>query len=189
MSVSDSLAKKVARGIGGLALFFIAYKIAVAITTALVIPVFGHMILRSTGPEAFDFVLQLFMAVLAGYFGVVLGARVLDVVMKNYPARGIGAAFVIWLAANYFLHFIFFGDSNFIPDHEIYTGLLQSLVATVTAWFTFRLPPLSPLELVTSESGQAKRDASLTAPPMEKIAILFFIVLNFGWPLRWGLLF
>jgi hypothetical protein len=38
--------------------------------------------------------LYLFAAVLAGYLGVIFGAFVLDKVMKEYAARGIGVAFI-----------------------------------------------------------------------------------------------
>lgn len=59
----------------------------------------------------------------------------------GYPARGIGAAFIIFLAANFVGHFMFFPEKT---DFETYSGLITAAVASMTAWFVFRLPPLSP---------------------------------------------
>jgi hypothetical protein len=82
--------------------------------------------------------MNLSAAVLTGYLGVILGVYVLGKIMKDYPARGIGVAFVTWLLANYLLHFLFFPQYT---DFVVYNGIVQSLVAIATAWYVFRLPP------------------------------------------------
>jgi hypothetical protein len=137
--------RKVARGIGGFALFLVVYSLAGSISATLIVFSFARLILWAPPADgsAIDMFMLLCSAVLAGFLGVVLGALALGAVMKdNYPARGIGVAFVTWLLANYLGHFLFFPNSH-IPNLEVYTGLLQSVVAVATTWFTFGLPPLS----------------------------------------------
>jgi hypothetical protein len=91
----------------------------------------------------FEQVLIILSGIASGYFGVLVGVEVLGAVMKDrFPKQAIGAGFIIWLAANYALHFIFFPENT--TDFEVYAGLITSAVAGVTTWFVFRLPPLSP---------------------------------------------
>jgi hypothetical protein len=166
MSGSNTSTKTttVARSVGGFVLFLVSYMLTGAIAATLT--VYGlarliHWAPPSEGSEL-DIFLQLAAAALAGCLGVILGARLLGAVMKDYPAQGIGLAFVIWLVANYLGHFLFFANSHFIPDFEIYSGLLQSSVAVATAWFTFRLPPLAPPKSLKLEKGQPQVDATLS---------------------------
>jgi hypothetical protein len=95
--------------------------------------------IHDIGPTL-DMLLDLFNAGLAGFLGVILGWRVLAAIMKDYPAHGIGVAFIIWLVAPCFLHFAFIPQQT---DFTVYRGLVQSAAACVTAWFVLRLPPLS----------------------------------------------
>jgi hypothetical protein len=153
----------VARGIGGFVLFLVAYTLAGSVAATLIVYGFAYLIRLAPPSEGstLDMSIQLAAAVLSGYLGVILGALVLGAVMKDYPARGIGVAFVTWLVANYLLHFVFFGHSHYIPDFEVYSGLLQSSVAVATAWFTFRLPPLTAPKSLKLEKGQPQVDAVL----------------------------
>jgi uncharacterized membrane protein len=106
-------------------------------SVADVVITFGTI--HDIGPTL-DMLLDLFNAGLAGFLGVILGSRVLDAIMKDYPARGIGVAFIISLVAPYFLHFTFLPQQT---DFTVYRSLVQSAAACVTTWFVFRLPPLS----------------------------------------------
>jgi hypothetical protein len=157
-------ARKVARGIGGFVLFFASYMLAGSIAATVIVYGLAYLILRAPPSEGstIDMFMQLVAAVLNGYLGVILGTLVLGAAMKDYPARGIGVAFVTWLVANYLGHFLFFGNSHFIPDFEVYSGLLQSSVAVATTWFTFRLPPLAPPKSLKLEKGQPQVDATLS---------------------------
>ena len=145
-----SLARRVARGIGAFLLFFVVYAVIGSFVGALVVivPVSRFFSVPSDGSLP-DIVLKLCSAVASGFLGVKLGSAALSAVMKDYPGRGVGAAFVMWLVANYTLHFIYYPENT---DDEVYIGLIQSLVACVTAWFVFRLPPLAP-QLDTAKSS------------------------------------
>jgi uncharacterized membrane protein YccC len=98
MSRSDepTKARRLARAIGAFLLFFAVNMIAGATLSTLILYVVASSILRGPPSEgsALDTVLDLFAAVLAGYLGVIFGAFVLDKVMKEYAARGIGVAFI-----------------------------------------------------------------------------------------------
>ncbi len=95
-------------------------------------------------------ILDICAAVVAGSFGVMLASSALSSVVKGYPGRGIGIAFILWLVINYAIHFIFFPERS---DFDTYRGLVQSLVACVTTWFVFRLPPLAPIHKVQNEAA------------------------------------
>src|SRR5262245_5607958 len=88
--------RKVARGIGGFVLFLVAYMLAGGIPAAVVVYALARFVIRVLPSEGstVDMSMQLIAAVLSGYLGVILGALVLGAVMKDYPARGIGVAFV-----------------------------------------------------------------------------------------------
>jgi hypothetical protein len=131
-----------ARGIGGFLVFFVAYMILGSLSGGLFIYLFGTSFFWSV-PAAgslLDRIFDVSAGVVAGLVGVILGFYVLSAVMKSYPARGIATAFILWLVANYGVHFAFFPKPD---DFEAYAGLVQSAVACVTAWFVFGLPPLS----------------------------------------------
>jgi len=106
---------------------------------------------------------------MGGVLGVISGAYALHALMKDYPARGIGLAFVIYLAAIHLPFFVFFLD---LADLEVY---LQSAVAAVTAWFTFRLPPLTQSKLLKQKQVQPILNAQAKDPtkanPMDALDI------------------
>jgi hypothetical protein len=133
-------ARRAARGIGGFLLFFAVYALAGSIAGVLIVYSLASKFFGAPPLEgsALDNVMNLSAAVLTGYLGVIFGASVLSKVMTDYPARGIGVAFVTWLLANYLLHFLFFPQYT---DFVVYNGIVQSLVAIATAWYVFRLPP------------------------------------------------
>jgi hypothetical protein len=82
--------------------------------------------------------------------------------MKDPPRRGIAIAFVIFLVANWLLHFLFYSNSQIIPDHQIHLGLLQSFVAIVTTWLTFRRP--------SSDHPRSFLDQPLVSPELPALA-------------------
>jgi hypothetical protein len=131
-----------ARGIGGFILFLASYMILGSLAGVLLVYLVAMRLFWSPPSDgsSLDNVLKLCAAVSTGFFGVFLGAYVLSAVMKNYPTRGIGVAFVLWLAANYGLHFAFFPERT---DFDTYVGLVQSAVACVTTWYVFELPPFA----------------------------------------------
>jgi hypothetical protein len=130
----------VARGIGAFILFFVVYTIVGSIVGVLLVYIPASTFLN-VPPEGsmLDRVLGMGAAVVSGFVGVILGSIALNSIMKVYPGRGIGIAFVLWLVANYAVHFIFFPERT---DYGTYYGLVQSLVACGTTWLVFRLPPL-----------------------------------------------
>lgn len=130
------------RGIGAFILFLGSYMILGSVAGA----VFFYFVGTTFFPRPpaagslLDRLLDFSALAATGLIGVFIGHRVLSVVMKSYPARGIGAAFILWLIANYAVHFWFFPERVTFED---YGGLVQSGVACVAAWFIFGLPPLS----------------------------------------------
>ena len=130
-------------GIGGFILFFASYAILGSVLGVLFVYLVAMRLFWSppTDGSLLDKILNLCAAVSTGFFGVLLGAYVLSAVMKTYPARAIGGAFVLWLIANYGLHFAFFPERT---DFEIYAGLVQAAVASVTTWNRL---PTSPFVL------------------------------------------
>jgi hypothetical protein len=130
--------RRIARGIGGFLLFFVLFILIGSIAGLLVGTMLGA---RDYEGSTLGKFLDVCAAVATGFLGVQLGSSALRSLMKDYPGRAIGVAFVLWLVLNYAAHFIFFPERT---DFETYRGLVQSLVACVTAWFAFRLPPLTP---------------------------------------------
>lgn len=131
------------RGIGGFILFLGSYMILGSVAGAILFYFFGTTFLRAlpVAGSLPDRLLDFSALAATGLIGVLIGHRVLSVAMKSYPARGIGTAFILWLVANYAVHFAFFPERVTFED---YGGLVQSGVACVTAWIVFGLPPLSP---------------------------------------------
>jgi hypothetical protein len=134
---------KMIRGIGGFILFLASYTILGSIIGVSVVYLLASRIFWSPPADGslLDRLLDLSAAIVAGFTGVLITSYMLATVIKIYPARGIGIAFILWLVANYGLHFVFFPDQT---DFGIYHGLVQSAVACMAAWFVFRLPPFSP---------------------------------------------
>jgi hypothetical protein len=138
----------VAKNIGAFVLFLVLYIIFSAILHAIFVVGFDNFILRKllgflfgSAPYAvYETAADLFASVLAGFLGVATGRMALDAMIKNYSARGVGVGLILWLAANYTLHFIQFPEYT---DYSIYIGLVQSAVACVTAWLVFQLPPFA----------------------------------------------
>jgi hypothetical protein len=130
------------RAVGAFVLFLVLYSLIGSVAGAFFIYAVGSAIGIPPPKEGStpDMILNLFFAVLAGFLGVTWGSAALKAIMKDYPARGIGVAFIVWLIANYAVHFIFFPQWT---DFTVYQGLVASAVACVTTWFVFRLPPLS----------------------------------------------
>jgi hypothetical protein len=136
----------VARNIGAFVLFLVLYTIIAAILHAIFVVMLDDFILRKLlgflfgGSAVYETSTDLLAGVFAGFLGVPAGAMALDAMMKNYSVRGVGVAFILWLVANYTLHFIQFPQYT---DYTVYHGLVQSAAACVTAWFVFHLPPFT----------------------------------------------
>src|SRR5215203_3313232 len=108
------------RGIGGFLLFFVSFSMLgsiVGVSSAYLLTSRFFSIVEDSWSE------QLFRIVAgmaSGYFGVLIGAYVLGVVMQGgFPARSIGLAFAVLLVANFVLHFIFFPEKT---DIEVWYG-------------------------------------------------------------------
>ena len=127
-------------------MFLVLYTIIAAIIGVICIVMLDNVIFRKLlgllfGSSAvYETSTDLLAAALAGFLGVPAGMLALDAIMKNYSVRGVGVAFILWLIANYALHFIQFPQYT---DYVVYRGLVQSAAACVTAWFVFRLPPFT----------------------------------------------
>jgi hypothetical protein len=150
--------RPVLRGFGGVVLFFVLYMLIASIIYATV----DTISVRSFEGSTLGNILDLCAAVMASFFGVKFASSALSSIMKNYPGRGIGIAFVLWLVINYALHFVFFPERT---DFDTYRGLVQSLVACVTTWFVFRLPPLAPIHKVEDEAAPETPERSGTPLP------------------------
>jgi hypothetical protein len=138
--------RSAARNIGAFVLFLVLYTIIAAIIGVICLAMLDNVILRKLlgflfGSSAvYETSTDLLAAALAGFLGVPAGMMVLDAMMKHYSVRVVGVAFILWLVANYALHFIQFPQYT---DYVVYRGLVQSAAACVTAWFVFHLPPFT----------------------------------------------
>jgi len=114
--------RSVARSFGAFILFLVLSMLIGSIVGVLLVYLVAGKIF-SVPPEGstLDIILDLAGAVLAGFFGVTLGSYAFNAITKNYPARGIGVAYIVSLVANYALHFIFFPE---LTDYEVYHGVL-----------------------------------------------------------------
>jgi hypothetical protein len=141
VAAKNPMWRRAARGVSAFVVFFAAYLLAGVLITVLVLQFLrGWFISPPTEGSLFDHALSLFVAVLWGLFGVVLGHAAIHRLFKYVPDRGIALAFILWLVGNYALHFLFFSEQT---DWETWQGLVQSAVACVTAWVVFGLPPFS----------------------------------------------
>jgi hypothetical protein len=125
-----------ARGTGAFLLFLILFTIIGALVGGLVTVLLELSSLRAVF-SAFDTFIKMTSATCAGSGGVILGSFAYKAIFKNHPTRGIGLALIVWLVANYALHFLFFPE---LTDDVVYFGLVSSFVACVTAWFTLIAP-------------------------------------------------
>ncbi|SRR5216683_935617 len=155
--------QSVARGVGAFVLFLVLYTIIGAVIGAVALYFLDNPIIQrlidyfSGNKNIYDSLLDLVAAAFAGFFGVPLAIAAQTAIMKKRPTRGVGVAFILWLAANYALHFIQFPE---LTDWTVYHGLVQSAVATVVAWVEFRLPPLMPRHNQTDGSHPLKAASS-----------------------------
>lgn len=137
--------RSVARGVGAFVLFLVLYTVIGAVIAGVTIYFLHNPLVQwlidyfSGNKNIYESLLDLTAAGFAGLFGVPLAMAAQTAIMKKRPARGVGVAFILWLAANYALHFIEFPE---LTDWAVYHGLVQSVVAVATTWAGFRLPPL-----------------------------------------------
>jgi hypothetical protein len=140
--------RRAARGIGEFFLFLILYTVIGAVIGAIALVTLDNLLVKMlldffTGSKtAYALFLDVLSAIFAGSFGVLLAVAAQNAILKKPPSRGIGLAFVVWLFANYALHFIYFPE---MTDDVVYHGIVQSTVACVVAWWKFRLPPSARL--------------------------------------------
>ncbi len=135
------------RGIGAFLLFLLLYTIIGAIIGVVALYFLDSFVVRklldllSGNKNVYESLLDLIAAAFGGLFGVSLAIAAQTAILKKRPSTGVGVAFILWLIANYALHFIQFPE---MTDWTVYHGLVQSTVACVVAWVEFRLPPLMP---------------------------------------------
>jgi membrane protein YqaA with SNARE-associated domain len=142
---------RLARGIGEFVLFLVLYTVVGSVVGTLITYMIASRFFSAPSEGSILVVIfYLCAAALGGFFGVTLGSSAFNMIMKRHPARWVGGALILWLVAQYALHFIFFPENT---DDAVYYGLIQSTVGCVTAWFVFRLPPLTPMRNKDFKSG------------------------------------
>jgi hypothetical protein len=69
-----------------------------------------------------------------GYYGVHIAAALYKAIIKKPPTRGLCIAFILWLIANFVVHFALVPE---LPDWDVSYALTQAALSCVTTWLEF----------------------------------------------------
>ena len=139
--------QRVVRGVGAFVLFFVLYLIIAGVITGVALYFLDNRVVHwlidyfSGNENIYDNLLELVARVFGALFGVQPAIAAQTAILKKRPTRGVGVAWILFVATQYALHFIYFPE---MTDWTIYSGLIQCAVSTVVVWVEFRLPPLMP---------------------------------------------
>jgi hypothetical protein len=137
--------QEAAKGVGSFVLFLLLYMVIGAIVSVIALYLIDNWIIHklisfiSNSDDLYEHILQFSIAIVVGSSGVPLSIAAYTAIIKTRPTQRIGVAFILWLTANYVLHFTIAPEQT---DWTVYYGLTQSIFACLAAWLEFRLPPV-----------------------------------------------